>query len=390
MAYPTIAEALRGVRGVYLSDDRFYPSRWAFAASAARATTATACWCSSTGMPTNDNWINSSYIGYDARTDLDDVERIEVVRGPGSVLYGTGAFSGVVNIVTRGATCGASTASRRVASRGASGTAPSRRNGCSTLATRASLRGATTPSRAIPATGPPTRAACLSCASSPSSRGGFSSCRGPSSTTTATARRWSTATRPTPWGATPSTAPGWAASCASPCASPTACGSTWAARCSATSRCTSARARPKTARRISTPPRPTRSSRATSLPTGPAGGGHRATLRRGRAQAHGRQRLPRAEHLRALLQRRRTDAGALPGGLRPETIWSGEVEFSHRFGSHRTGARQGYANYIDNLIALRESRPWADAHRSTRTPARRCSPSAARPSCAGSGARAGW
>src|SRR5690606_37388400 len=39
--------------------------------------------------------------GYDARVTLDDVERLEVVRGPGSVLYGTNAFSGVVNVVTR-------------------------------------------------------------------------------------------------------------------------------------------------------------------------------------------------------------------------------------------------------------------------------------------------
>ncbi len=31
----------------------------------------------------------------------DDIERIEVVRGPGSVLYGSNAFSGVVNIITR-------------------------------------------------------------------------------------------------------------------------------------------------------------------------------------------------------------------------------------------------------------------------------------------------
>ena len=34
-------------------------------------------------------------------TPLSIVERIEVVRGPGSVLYGTNAFSGVVNIITK-------------------------------------------------------------------------------------------------------------------------------------------------------------------------------------------------------------------------------------------------------------------------------------------------
>jgi outer membrane receptor for ferrienterochelin and colicins len=29
------------------------------------------------------------------------IERIEIIRGPGSVLYGTGAFSGVINIITK-------------------------------------------------------------------------------------------------------------------------------------------------------------------------------------------------------------------------------------------------------------------------------------------------
>src|SRR4029079_5667443 len=53
------------------------------------------------GQPMNDNYIWSSYVGFDGRVDLDDIERIEVVRGPGSVLYGTSAFFGVINIVTR-------------------------------------------------------------------------------------------------------------------------------------------------------------------------------------------------------------------------------------------------------------------------------------------------
>jgi outer membrane cobalamin receptor len=66
------------------------------------------------GQPMNDDWIGSSYVGYDALADLGDVERIEVVRGPGSVLYGTNAFSGVINVVSRsdlppGVSAGAST-----------------------------------------------------------------------------------------------------------------------------------------------------------------------------------------------------------------------------------------------------------------------------------------
>jgi outer membrane receptor for ferrienterochelin and colicins len=75
----------------------------------------------SDGAILNDDILNSSYIGSDGRTDLGDVERIEVVRGPGSLLYGTGAFSGVVNLVPHyrdypsSFTAGASTYENKVA-----------------------------------------------------------------------------------------------------------------------------------------------------------------------------------------------------------------------------------------------------------------------------------
>jgi outer membrane receptor protein involved in Fe transport len=52
-------------------------------------------------MPTNDDWSWASFNGFDLRTDLEDIERIEVVRGPGSVVYGTSAFTGVINLVSR-------------------------------------------------------------------------------------------------------------------------------------------------------------------------------------------------------------------------------------------------------------------------------------------------
>ena len=101
MGYPTIAEALRGTRGVYLNDDRSYQSV-GFRGFGRPGDYGNRVLVLLDGHPTNDNWVNSSYIGYDARSDIDDIERIEVVRGPGSVLYGTGAFSGVINLVTRG------------------------------------------------------------------------------------------------------------------------------------------------------------------------------------------------------------------------------------------------------------------------------------------------
>src|SRR5262249_40984774 len=55
----------------------------------------------SDGASLNDAILASSYVGSDGRADLHDVDRIDVVRGPGSLLYGTGAFSGVVNMVMR-------------------------------------------------------------------------------------------------------------------------------------------------------------------------------------------------------------------------------------------------------------------------------------------------
>jgi outer membrane receptor protein involved in Fe transport len=100
MRYPTLAEAVRSVRGVYVSDDRGYVTL-GFRGFSRPGDYGNRTLVTLNGQPMNDDWLWSSYVGYDLRTDIDDVERIEVVRGPGSVLYGTGAFSGVVNLVTR-------------------------------------------------------------------------------------------------------------------------------------------------------------------------------------------------------------------------------------------------------------------------------------------------
>lgn len=100
MGYPTISEAVRGVRGVYLSDDRAYEAV-GFRGFARPGDYGNRVLVTIDGQPTNDDYLGSSYVGYDARVDLDDIERIEVIRGPGSVLYGTGAFFGVINLVTR-------------------------------------------------------------------------------------------------------------------------------------------------------------------------------------------------------------------------------------------------------------------------------------------------
>lgn len=98
--YPTIASALYGVRGVALSTDRVYSSA-SIRGIGQPYDYGNRVLVLSDGQPLNDNLLNSSYIGSDGRADLEDIAGIEVVRGPGSLLYGAGAFSGVINLVTR-------------------------------------------------------------------------------------------------------------------------------------------------------------------------------------------------------------------------------------------------------------------------------------------------
>jgi outer membrane receptor for ferrienterochelin and colicin len=98
--YPTIYEALRGTRGVALTFDSAYSS--VSVRGIGRPNDyGNRLLILQDGAVLNDNLLYQSFTGFDGRVDLGDVDRIEVVRGPGSVLYGTGAVSGVVNLITR-------------------------------------------------------------------------------------------------------------------------------------------------------------------------------------------------------------------------------------------------------------------------------------------------
>ncbi|ATB34453.1 TonB-dependent receptor plug domain-containing protein [Melittangium boletus] len=51
------------------------------------------------GRPLTDPWTGQFYA--DETTPLNNLKQIEVIRGPGSSLYGSNAFSGVINIIQR-------------------------------------------------------------------------------------------------------------------------------------------------------------------------------------------------------------------------------------------------------------------------------------------------
>ncbi len=52
------------------------------------------------GHSVNTNWGGTFTFSFGSLS-LDNVKRIEIIRGPGSALYGSNAFSGVINIITK-------------------------------------------------------------------------------------------------------------------------------------------------------------------------------------------------------------------------------------------------------------------------------------------------
>jgi len=100
LGYQTLSEALRAVRGAVSSNDRVYESV-GFRGLSPPGDYTRRVLVLLDGHPYNDIVTGQGYVGRDLDVDLDTVERIEVVRGPGSVLYGTGALFGVINVVTR-------------------------------------------------------------------------------------------------------------------------------------------------------------------------------------------------------------------------------------------------------------------------------------------------
>ncbi len=53
------------------------------------------------GRPIRDENSSSSYIGFMKGFPVEAIEKIEIIRGPGSVLYGSNAMAGVVNVITK-------------------------------------------------------------------------------------------------------------------------------------------------------------------------------------------------------------------------------------------------------------------------------------------------
>lgn len=53
------------------------------------------------GHTNNERYYGAAFFGSDLSIDLSCIERVEIARGPGSAMYGTGAMLAVVNVVTK-------------------------------------------------------------------------------------------------------------------------------------------------------------------------------------------------------------------------------------------------------------------------------------------------
>jgi outer membrane receptor for ferrienterochelin and colicins len=96
----TLAEVMRSIRGLYVSDDRNYSYL------GARGFLRPGDYNSRMlvlvdGHRMNDNIYDSAYFGRDGLLAVDVIERVEFVRGPSSSIYGSSAFFGIVNVVTK-------------------------------------------------------------------------------------------------------------------------------------------------------------------------------------------------------------------------------------------------------------------------------------------------
>lgn len=94
----TIAEALRLVPGVQVA--RTNTSGWAVSVRGFNSALANKLLVLIDGRESYDPLFSGVY--WDVQdTALEDIERIEVIRGPGATLWGANAVNGVINIITR-------------------------------------------------------------------------------------------------------------------------------------------------------------------------------------------------------------------------------------------------------------------------------------------------
>lgn len=98
--YRTLADILRSVRGFYVSDDRNY-SYVGVRGFLRPGDYNGRVLLLVNGHRMNDTIFEQALLGTESPVDVSLIDRVEVIRGPSSSLYGTSAFFAVINVITR-------------------------------------------------------------------------------------------------------------------------------------------------------------------------------------------------------------------------------------------------------------------------------------------------
>ena len=98
--YRTLADILRSVRGFDVTYDRTY-SYLGVRGINRPETYNSRVLLLIDGHRINNNVYEQAMLGTEFPLDVDLIERVEIVRGPSSSLYGTSAFFAVINVITR-------------------------------------------------------------------------------------------------------------------------------------------------------------------------------------------------------------------------------------------------------------------------------------------------
>lgn len=98
--YRTLTEILNGVEGFYTTSDRSYNYIGVRGFNRPGDFGGRLLICID-GHRINDPIFDSAFNGMEFPLDVDLIERVEIIRGPGSSLYGNNAIFGVINVITR-------------------------------------------------------------------------------------------------------------------------------------------------------------------------------------------------------------------------------------------------------------------------------------------------
>lgn len=98
--YRTLADVLQSVPGFYVTNDRSY-SYIGVRGFNRPGDFSTRILLLVDGHRLNDSLYDQAAVGTESRIDVDLIDRVEIIRGPTSSLYGTNAFFGVINVMMK-------------------------------------------------------------------------------------------------------------------------------------------------------------------------------------------------------------------------------------------------------------------------------------------------